>query len=336
MVRDIGPGLVDLPERLPSGPDRSPTPVPVLGVPVSSSRPGNLRLWSRSRRTISECGWMFLARGFGPALAGAVVLMMAPGAHASPSRTAAIPSGQAAGICASLFGGVYATPSSDPLAGCQWDMAIVGANSATHDRATGRGVTVGILDSGVDLTHPDIAPNLDLGLSCSFITIDDPVADPSEVANGDCSNKRAIQDLYGHGTHVASIVGAPVNGIGIAGVAPRATLVALKACNVGGYCFVNEVAAALRYAGNQHLDVVNMSLFADPYLYYCGNNAEQRAQLRQLQGAARYAQQRGVLLVAAAGNESIDLRHPILDTVSPDWPPDSAVTRRVHNNCRQA
>jgi hypothetical protein len=137
-------------------------------------------------------------------------------------------------------------------------------------------VTVGVIDSGVDLTHPDIAPNLDLALSCSFITSSDPVADPSEVANGDCSNKSAIQDLYGHGTHVASIIGAPVNGIGIAGVAPDATLVALKACSVGGFCFVDEVAAALRYAGDHHLDIVNLSLFADPYLYYCGVSCKMR------------------------------------------------------------
>jgi hypothetical protein len=90
--------------------------------------------------------------------------------------------------------------------------------------------------------------DLDLGPSCSFITSSDPVADPSEVANGHCANKAAVQDLYGHGTHVASIIGAPVNGIGIAWVAPQATLVALKACDVGGFCFVDEVAAALRYA----------------------------------------------------------------------------------------
>jgi subtilisin family serine protease len=273
------------------------------------------------------------------AAASAVVLLAGPAADASPaspSRTTALPAAGAAAICADLFGGVYETPTSEPLAPCQWDMAVIGADDNTHQRATGRGVTVGVLDSGVDLTHPDVAPNLDLARSCSFVSSSDPVADPSEVANGDCSNKAAIQDLYGHGTHVASIIGAPVNGIGIAGVAPEATLVALKACNVGGFCFVDEVAAALRYAGDIHLDVVNMSLFADPYLYYCGNDAQQRALLRQLQGAARYAQQRGVLLVAAAGNEEQDLRHPILDRISPDWPPDTAVTRRVRNNCRQA
>ena len=53
-----------------------------------------------------------------------------------------------------------------------------------------------------------------------------------------------------------------------------------------------------------------MSLFADPYLFYCGNDADQRALMRELQSAARYAQQHGVLLVTSAGNEQIDLQAP--------------------------
>jgi subtilisin family serine protease len=120
------------------------------------------------------------------------------------------------------------------------------------------------------------------------------------------------------------------------GVAPEATIVALKACTIAGFCFADSVAAALRYAGDQHLDVVNLSLFADPYLYFCSNEAGQRAILQDLQSAARYAQQRGVVIVAAAGNEAQDLGHPTEDTISPDWPPNTAVVRDVRNNCRVA
>jgi subtilisin family serine protease len=112
--------------------------------------------------------------------------------------------------------------------------------------------------------------------------------------------------------------------------------VALKACTAFGYCFADSVAAALRYAGDQRLDVVNLSLFADPYLYYCKNDAEQRAILKELERAARYAQQRGVLIVTSAGNEAADLQHPGIDPVSPDWPPGSAEIREVGNNCRVA
>ena len=113
---------------------------------------------------------------------------------------------------------------------------------------------------------------------------------PQEIANGDCSNKAAVQDLQGHGTHVATTIAGRVNGIGIAGVAPDATIVALKACTIAGFCFADSVAAALRYAGDQRLDVVNLSLFADPYLYYCHNDAEQRAMLRTAErGSVRAA-----------------------------------------------
>ncbi len=256
----------------------------------------------------------------------------------SSTSAAQIPS-DAAAMCAAVLAPVTggAAASSEPLAACQWDMIQIHATSTGSYRiATGRGVRVGVLDSGVDRFHPDIAPNLDLNLSCSFIFSDDPVALPQEVGNGICSNKDAVQDLGTHGTHVASTIAAPVNGVGIAGVAPEATIVALKVCSYVGYCFVKSVAAAIRYAGEQRLDVINLSLFADPYLYYCGNDAAQRAQYKSMVEAVRYAQQRGVVVVAAAGNESSDLRHPTVDTISPDWPPDAAQTRLVHNNCRVA
>ena len=93
---------------------------------------------------------------------------------------------------------------------------------------------------------------------------DTPTADPQEIANGDCSNKAAVQDLQGHGTHVATTIAGRVNGIGIVGVAPEATIVALKACTIEGYCFADSVAAALRYAGDQQLDVVNLELVRRP------------------------------------------------------------------------
>jgi subtilisin family serine protease len=247
--------------------------------------------------------------------------------------SAAVSQAELTAICDDLYGDVFAAPNAEPFGVCQWDMAIIGAGDS-YSHATGEGVSVGVIDSGVDFTHPDIAPNLDVGRSCSFIFSNTPTAAPQEIANGNCTNKAAVQDLNGHGTHVSSEIAAPVNGIGIAGVAPDATIVALKACTVVGFCFADSVAAALRYAGDQRLDVVNLSLFADPYLYYCKSDAEQRAILQTMETAARYAQQRGVTIVASAGNEQADLRHPIIDDVSPDWPPDTAVEREVKNNCR--
>ena len=214
-------------------------------------------------------------------------------------------------------------------------MSVIKAGAA-QAKATGKGVKVGVIDGGVDFTHPDLAGGIDVAKSCSFIYSNTPTADPQEIANGNCANKAAVQDLQGHGTHVATTIAGRVNGIGIVGVAPQATIVGLKACTIAGFCFVDSVAAALRYAGDQRLDVVNLSLFADPYLYFCANEAGQRAMLKELQAAARYAQQRGVVIVAAAGNEADDLGHPTIDDISPDWPPDSAIVREVRNNCRVA
>ncbi len=256
-----------------------------------------------------------------------------------PTAGAASPANVAAGICESIYG--LDAPSSEPLAACQWDMAMIGAGDGAWADATGDGVRIGVIDSGVDIDHPDIAPNLDLDASCSFIS-SDPSKVPTdtrfdrEVADGDCSNKDAIVDLDGHGTHVASTIAAPVNGVGIAGVAPEATIVALKACVASGYCFADSVAAALRHAGDIGLDVVNLSLYADPYLFYCKSDAEQRSILRELQEATRYAQQQGVLVVVAAGNDHYDLQHPP-ETYDgdPNYPFDgsAAVEKDIENNC---
>jgi subtilisin family serine protease len=270
-------------------------------------------------------------------LASLVVMLLMVFTILTTVAVASTPADELAAICEALYGDVFGIPNGEPLGACQWDMALINASeSGSYQTATGEGVRVGVIDSGVDFTHPDIAPNLDVDHSCSFINDDTPTADPIEVANGDCSNKGAVQDLNGHGSHVATTIAAPINDFGIAGVAPDATIVALKACTKVGYCFADSVAAALRYAGDIQLDVVNLSLYADPYLYYCKDDAAQRAILSELESAARYARQRGVLIVAAAGNEASDLQHPGIDDSSPDWPPGSAEVREVGNNCRVA
>src|SRR6187402_3124673 len=125
----------------------------------------------------------------------------------SSATSAATPAQQAVDICEDLYGDVFGVPNSEPLAACQWNMALINASDdGSYRVATGEGVMVGVIDSGVDINHPDIAPNLNLELSCSFIFDDTPTADPQEIGNGDCSNKLAVQDLSGHGTHVASTI----------------------------------------------------------------------------------------------------------------------------------
>jgi lantibiotic leader peptide-processing serine protease len=213
-------------------------------------------------------------------------------------------------------GGVGVGP--DVLSVCQWDMRIVNASpTGSYAVNRGQGTRVGDLDTGVDATHPDIAPNLDSAHSCSFIQPGNPTALPQEIApTGRACGTTEVskwQDYDGHGTHTAGTIGAPINGIGVAGVAPETTLVALKVCTANGFCFTQEVVDGLIEAGNLRLDAVNMSFFADPFLLNCHNVDEQQAIVKAISRAAQYAVNRGVVLVASAGNDSIDLDHPDSD-----------------------
>ena len=236
--------------------------------------------------------------------------------------------------CAALYG-VSASIGPDALGACQWDMRAIGATSAgSYAVNQGEGVRVGDIDTGIDLTNTDIMPNVDLASSCVFIYADTPTSNPAEqVTRGDCSNTDALQDYAGHGTHTAGTIAAPINGIGVVGVAPKAKVVVLKAGTEQGYFFTQSVVDAIRYAGDQRLDVVNMSFFADPWLFNCRNDKEQKAIIQAISAAARYAQQRGVVLVAAAGNDGIDMNHPVTDEISPDYPPETNVSRPVNNSC---
>jgi lantibiotic leader peptide-processing serine protease len=255
---------------------------------------------------------------------------------ASPNRVtraAASPSPSERATCQALYGS-SAPSGPDELAPCQWDMERIHANPGSYAVNLGAGAVVGDMDTGIDLTHPEFAGNLDLARSCTFIYATTPTSDPSEqVTPGDCSNKASLQDLSGHGTHTAGTIAAQIDGRGISGVAPQATLVVLKAGTANGYFFTDSVVNALVYAGDQQLDAVNMSFFADPWLFNCRNDTEQKAIIEAIKRAAGYAQQRGVVLVAAEGNEGIDLNHPTVDEISPDFPPGAATARPVNNSC---
>lgn len=229
----------------------------------------------------------------------------------------------------------------EPLAGLQWDMDAIKAPQA-HDVTPGdRGVTVGVIDTGIDGSHPDIAPNFDKRMSRNF-TVDDPIIDGTcaEDPDGSC-NDPADVDEDGHGTHVAGTIGSPINGVGIAGVAPNVTLVNLRAGQDSGYFFLKPSVDALTYAADNGVDVVNMSFYIDPWLYNCTANpadspqaqAEQQTIIRATQRALTYARSRGVTLVSALGNEATDLGNPTSDETSPDYPPDTAYPRTIDNSC---
>jgi lantibiotic leader peptide-processing serine protease len=224
------------------------------------------------------------------------------------------------GGAASATAAPAAIPGAEPLAGQQWDMAQIGATPTGSYRIErgSKSVKVGIIDSGIDATHPDIAPNLDLATSRNF-------APNIPALDGNSNLDPVGTDPFGHGTAVASLVAAPINGIGMAGVAPNVTLVDLRAGQPSGYVLVEPVVNALTYAARNGIDVVTMSFSIDPWLWNCVNNAadtpaersEQRATIAAVLRAVLFARSRGVTMVAAAGNENIDMDHSSVDSSSP-------------------
>jgi lantibiotic leader peptide-processing serine protease len=220
------------------------------------------------------------------------------------------------------------TFTSDPLSDLQWDMKMIEATTAGSYRVTKgkRGVTVGIIDTGVDGTHPDLAPNFDKAKSRNFVT-DLPDLDGTPCTYESCIDP-VDEDDDGHGTHVAGTIGAALNGFGMAGIAPDVTLVNVRAGQDSGFFLLEPTLRAITYAGDAGIDVVNMSFYIDPWLYNCTSNpadspaeqAEQRAVITATKRALRYARRRNVTLVAALGNEHTNSDSPGVDETSPDFP----------------
>jgi lantibiotic leader peptide-processing serine protease len=208
----------------------------------------------------------------------------------------------------------------DPLSSRQWDMLQIQVPEAQAVTGGSPTVVVGDIDTGLDYTHPDLAANVDFANSVSCV---------GGVPNQDPA---AWNDDNGHGTHTAGTIAAAKNGIGIVGVAPNVKIAAIKAGNADGYFFPEAVICSFMWAGSHHLDVTNNSYFADPWLFNCRNDAEQRAIWKAEQRAIRYAMSQGVVVVAAQGNENIDLSKRNIDTISPDTNPNPT-PREVTNAC---
>jgi subtilisin family serine protease len=234
----------------------------------------------------------------------------------------------------------------DPLDTRLWGLSMVRADAARAVQPGDRRVLVGILDTGVDGSNPDIAPNLDVGLSRNFAT--DIPADPAGgELDGPCEFDGCVDppdhDGGGHGTHVAGTIGAAANGSGVSGVAPNVTLVNIRAGQDAGLFFLQPVIDALTYGADIGLDVINMSFYVDPWRYNCidnpadppGARIEQRTTVEAMNRALEYAHAKGVTLVGSLGNENEDLGRPRQDTSSPNYPPGSEYARPIDNaTCR--
>ena len=173
---------------------------------------------------------------------------------------------------------VTKTQRAVPVEQVPWGIKAVYGDSFLADVSGGEGVTVAILDTGAAKSHLDIENRIK---DCKDFS-----SPKSPVVDGKCEDKN------GHGTHVAGIIAADggSDGLGIFGVAPDANLFVYQVCSVSGSCWADDIAVAVKLAADNGANIINISLGSDTPSLLIGN-------------AVSYAAEKGVLIVAASGND---------------------------------
>ena len=204
-----------------------------------------------------------------------------------------------------------------------WGAVAMHAREAEAVNVKRAPVTVAVVDSGVEDTHPDLEGRVDTSRSVK------------------CSvNGVATQDFYGwrdefyHGTHVAGIIAANHNDIGIDGIAPESTIVAIEATNDNRLIYPEYVTCAFMWAASHGVDIVNNSYSMDPWVYWSPTDPEQAAGLEAATRSIKYAQDKGLAVIAAAGNEGVDIDNPTIDNGSPTDVPTPTKNRAVQGGIR--
>ncbi len=213
-------------------------------------------------------------------------------------------------------------PQDDLLFPFQWNMLAIHAPEAWATGARGRGVRVAVLDAGFELFHPDfyrIDPatgpvnNIDGASGASFVP-------------GESFHFNNALPVSSHATHIAGIIAAADNGLGVIGIAPESTIVPIKVLRdadlQGDFAWIIQgIYYAANLQGDQAVDVINMSLGAAVHKNgYCDESGacvdkkEVKELLDALKRAIKYADKQGITVVAAAGNTTpndptIDMDH---------------------------
>ncbi|MFI8084965.1 S8 family peptidase [Kitasatospora sp. NPDC086009] len=186
-----------------------------------------------------------------------------------------------------------------------WNMSQIRADQAWDVTTGSRTVKVGVLDTGVDDLHQDLAPNFD-------------AADSVSCAYGRTDTRAGSWRAIGsHGTHVAGIIAAARNGVGVVGVAPGVEIASVRTAEPGSLTYAENAVCGLVWAGDHGFRVTNSSNETDPWLFNCPDNPDQAAIIEGVRRAQEYAESRGSLQVAAAGNANQDFAGTPTDTSSP-------------------
>ncbi|MEU1971228.1 S8 family serine peptidase [Microbacterium sp. NPDC019599] len=214
-------------------------------------------------------------------------------------------------------------PTGEPLWSRQWDMEQIDVPEA-HAITTGDpSIVVGVLDSGIDATHPDLATQVAFDQSASCLG---GVVDTSQAAWSPTTSS--------HGTHVAGTIAAAINGVGIAGVAPGVKVASVKVVNDDGFIYPEAAICAYLWAADHGMPITNNSYFIDPWEFNCVNDPRQRPVWQAVQRALRYSSSQGTLTIASAGNSNVDLQHKFVDSSSPNDGSFPVEDRTITGACR--
>ena len=187
-----------------------------------------------------------------------------------------------------------------------WGAEAMDARGAAEVAVTRAPVTVGVIDSGIDDTQPDLVGRVDTArsVSCAVNGVPNQAEDAPRFSSG-------------HGTHVAGVIAANHNDIGVDGIAPEATLVSIKALNESDLLYPEALVCAYEWATTHQVDIVHNSYQMDPWVYWNPADPEQAAGLESAERAIHRAQSNGLAVIAGAGDRGVDVDHPTTDSDSP-------------------
>lgn len=196
--------------------------------------------------------------------------------------------------------GHAASMIAEPLLEAQWGLRLIEAQRAIEAGFTGRGARLAIIDSGVHYDHPDLAANYATGINLFA-----PFCGADPTAPASACDPADPDDTNGHGTWVAGIAAAALDGQGIVGVAPEAQIIAIKACGFAfpGACPLSAVVAAMSYAADIGADVINLSANCVAGV----TCPEEEGLIKALRRATNYAARKGTLVVTVSQNNGLDL-----------------------------
>lgn len=197
--------------------------------------------------------------------------------------------------------------SASELDAEQWDMAMIHADKAHEISLGSPAVVVGVLDSGVDASHPALRHAVDSTLSAGCTS---GTPDPSPAA--------WAPKTSAHGTHIAGTIAASSDGRGVTGVAPGVRIAAVKIVDDAGFIYPEAAVCGFMWAAAHRFSVTNNSYTVDPWQFTCRFEPGQQVVHEAVRRAVNYAAKQGVLNIAAVGNEGLDLTDQTSDNSSPD------------------